>query len=84
MNYNRTNGLCLLERPTNEVYDDRPALFDMLDILVGTTDDTERQIICRPPRRHLFPFVSTPPLPTNLCNSPGDLCIIRHPVESAL
>ena len=84
MNYNRTDGFCLLERPANEVYDNGPALFDMLDILVGTTDDTERQIIYRPPKWHLFSFVGTPPLPTNLCNSPGDLSIFRHPVESAL
>ena len=33
----------------NEVYDGRPALLEMFNILVGPTDDTERQIIQQQP-----------------------------------
>ena len=42
------------------------ALFDMFNILVEPTDETEIQIIGRPPQRRLFPFVGSPLLPTNL------------------
>ena len=43
----------------DKIFDGRPALFDIFNILVGPTDDTERQIICQPSEqsqqtRHMF------------------------------
>ena len=60
------------------------ALFDMFNILVEPTDETEIQIIGRPPQRRLFPFVGSPLLLTNLYKSLADLSIFRRPVEPAL
>ena len=52
---------CLQELPTNEVFDGRPALFDMLNIFVGPSDESERQMICRPPDVRRCTFVCNHP-----------------------
>ena len=62
------NSTVVTERPTYEVSDGRAALFDMLNILVGPTSKTKRQVICQPPEWRLFRFVNGPLLLTNLYN----------------
>ena len=52
-----TDKFCLQERPMNKVFDGRPALFDMFNILVGPTDETERQMFRRPTEWRRFHFV---------------------------
>ena len=74
------NGQVLSPRSANkmnEVYNGRPALFDMFNILVCPTEDTERLIIRQQPEWRLPSFI-------NLYNSLADLSIFRCPVESAL
>ena len=43
--------------PRTEVFDVRPVLFDMFNILVSPTDETERQMIRRLPDWRRFTFV---------------------------
>ena len=59
----------------NVVSDGRSALFDIFNILIVPSNETERQIICRPLEQDLFLFVGGLPLPTNLF-------IFLHRVES--
>ena len=56
----------------------------MFNNLVIPPDETERQIIHRPPQRHLFPCVGSPLLPTNPFTSVTDFILFRRLMEPAL
>ena len=45
----KTNEFCLEDLPMNEIFNGRPTLFDMLNIVDGPTNEMGRQITCRPP-----------------------------------
>ena len=57
-NHRPTNKFCFKEQPANEVFEDRPALFDMFNILVGPTDETEKQMMSSLPDWRRFIFIS--------------------------
>ena len=74
-----TDNFCLQEQPTNEVFNGRPALFDMFNI-VPLTKQKDISFF----RMAVILFVGDSPLQTNAYNLAAHLILFRRPVERAL